>query len=234
MDPRSKLLLAVASIALGAVFAGFLLTPQKETSHLDPEIEAQNRAAAQGLAMREKKDHPVTPEQQAIADRQSATEAPQFDLPGLDGKNHSLGSLIGAKPLLIFFIEKNCPCCLGAKSYFEQMHKLYKDVANSVGIINAEATEADKWRTATKAEFLILMDPSLGVIKKFKADRGAYVTLVGKDGKILKQYAGYDEAMLQELSEKIASLTGVKPRKYNSVGAPDHLTSGCLFPEPGK
>ncbi|NNM81499.1 MAG: thioredoxin family protein [Burkholderiales bacterium] len=36
-------------------------------------------------------------------------KAPDFDLPGVDGKNHSLASCMGEKGLLVMFICNHCP-----------------------------------------------------------------------------------------------------------------------------
>lgn len=227
-----KIVLGVGAAGVGAIAASYLLTPQRGPSKLDPVIEAQNRAAAQGLLMRKKKDHPVTPEMQANAEGQESKSAPNFSLMGLDGKTYSLASLTGSKPLLIFFIEKECPCCLGAKEFFERLHLLYRAEVNSVGIINAQKDVAEKWRSSTKAVFPILLDPKLSAIKGFNAERGAYVTLVDRNGQILKQYAGYGADMLEELNERLAVLAGVKKRRLNTMGAPGHLTGGCVFPEP--
>ena len=232
MDMKLKVVLGLGSMATGAILAGYLLTPKRDDSKLDPAIEAQNRAAAVGLKMRKKVDHPVTPEMQAVADDQSLKPAPDFKLMGLDGQSHTLQSLTDGKPLLLFFIEKECPCCLGAKLYFERFYQLYPNEVNTVGIINTGKADADKWRQSTEAHFPILLDPDLKVIKAFKAERGAYVSLVAK-GKIVKQYAGYGEDMLQELNARLAALAGVKVRKYDSSQSPAHLTSGCVFPTEG-
>lgn len=231
MDIKLKVLLALVSISAGAILAGTLLVPERPATKLDPAIEAQNRAAVEGLKMRKKQEHPVTPEMQAVADNQSLKAAPDFKLVGLDGQSHTLASVADGKPLLVFFIEKECPCCLGAKVFFERFYDMYAEEVSTVGIINAGKEVAEKWKKSTQAHFPILMDPDLKTIKAFNAERGAYVSLIA-EGKIVKQYAGYGEAMLQELNARLARLAGIEPRKYDSSQSPEHLTSGCVFPEP--
>lgn len=224
-------------VALGVTLVAFALQGRPGTeipigSPLDPNLGVENAAAIKDLNLRQQGDHPVTPEMQAAATELSEGQAPPFDLLGTDGKRHTLASLTNGKPLLIFFVEKNCPCCLGAKYFVDKMLDLYPGVVNAVGIINADGEIAEAWERVTKPRFLVLQDPQQRVIRAYKAERGVYTTLVAPGGKIVKAYPGYSLDMLQELSGKIAKLAGVPAKEFVSRAAPKTLTSGCLFPEP--
>ncbi len=230
-----KLLWISLGIASLVTFAAFLIPAPKEgRPSLDPALVQSNQAALAQLNLRKQEEHPVTAEQQAAADEIHDKIAPDFTLPGEDGSSYSLGSLTKEKALMIFFVEKNCPCCLGAKYFVDRMQELYKDHLTTVAIINADRAEAGKWKQATMAEFPILLDPGLEVIKKYQATRGVYTTLVAPGGRIAAAYPGYGKQMLKDLGAEIAKLAGIEPRPYEAMAAPDELTSGCSFPEPEK
>lgn len=237
-SPQSDRRLTALWIAFGlvsTVVAGSFLIPhtsEPAKPALDPELLHANRKAVTQLNLRKQEDHPVTREQQLAADSLALQLAPDFDLPGIDGRDYSLKELTKDRPLLIFFIEKNCPCCLGAKYYVDRMQDLYASELNTVGIINAGQAEATKWKETTQAKFAVLKDPELKVIKAFGAERGVYTTLVAPGGKIAAAYPGYGKAMLADLGKKIAEIAGISPRPYKALAAPDRLTSGCKFPEP--
>ncbi len=52
--------------------------------------------------------------------------APDFDLPGVDGKRHTLASFAKAKVLVIVFTANHCPT---AQAYEERIEKLHADFA---------------------------------------------------------------------------------------------------------
>ena len=53
-------------------------------------------------------------------------QAPDFDLPGVDGKNYSLASFKPAKVLVVVFSCNHCPAVIGSQ---DRMIQLYKDYA---------------------------------------------------------------------------------------------------------
>jgi thiol-disulfide isomerase/thioredoxin len=55
----------------------------------------------------------------------SAPPAPDFDLPGIDGKRYTLASFAGAKVLVLVFTANHCPT---AQAYEERLEKLHADV----------------------------------------------------------------------------------------------------------
>jgi len=52
--------------------------------------------------------------------------APDFDLPGVDGSNHSLASFADAKILIVVFSCNHCPFVIGSE---DRMNELYADYA---------------------------------------------------------------------------------------------------------
>ena len=159
-------------------------------------------------------------------------DAPDFTLPATTGGQVSLDELAKGKPVLIFFVEKECPCCVGAKPFLERVRYKYEDVLNTVAIINADQPRADKWAKAVTALFPVLIDPELKVARAYKAERGAYTMLVSKSpSKIIKAYPGYSRSMLEDLGAAIAKESGVPLRPIDTDGAPEKMVTGCLFPQ---
>ena len=199
-------------------------------SPLDPNLGVEDGKAANSLPLRDQKDHPVTEEMTQAAKSLAATKAPEFSLPDGTGKLHTLASLQQGKPALIFFIEKECPCCLGAKFFVDRLAGIHKDTAVVFAVINATGETAEEWRQATRPKFLVLEDPDQVAISAYAAERGVYTVIVAPDGTINKAYPGYSRDAVDDMSRRLSRLAGVQERPYISPAAPERMTSGCLFP----
>lgn len=173
--------------------------------------------------------HPVTDEMQAAADALVGKQAPDFDLFNQDGEKRSLAQLIESGPLVIFFIEKDCPCCVEGRPHWDRVHAAYKDQVQFVGIINTDVEGARKWAQANEAGFDILADPTLTTIDALHARAALYTLVIGKDQRIVLQQPGYSQTALKELGDAIARAAGIAPRPLDTRGAPERMTSGCAF-----
>jgi len=72
---------------------------------------------------------------------QLGQKAPDFDLPGVDGRNHSLASFKDAKLLVVVFSCNHCPYVIGSE---ERMNKFFADYAPkgvAMVAINSNETE---------------------------------------------------------------------------------------------
>jgi hypothetical protein len=72
--------------------------------------------AVLAIAFTSRADEPPTLEIGAVA--------PSFDLPGVDGKNHSLADFQDAKALLVIFTCNHCPT---AQAYEDRIKALYAE-----------------------------------------------------------------------------------------------------------
>jgi peroxiredoxin len=67
--------------------------------------------------------------------------APQFDLPGVDGKNHSLGNSAGENGLLVMFICNHCPYVVAVADRLRDDMKALQDADIGVVAIMSNDTE---------------------------------------------------------------------------------------------
>ncbi|MCU0777525.1 MAG: redoxin domain-containing protein [Akkermansiaceae bacterium] len=62
--------------------------------------------------------------------------APDFSLPGIDGKTHTLADFSAAKVLCLIFTCNHCPGSVGAAPRMEQIHQDYKDKGVALVAVN--------------------------------------------------------------------------------------------------
>ena len=97
---------------LGVVLAPLALTSFTLVSH------AQGQAPARGRGIQPNLEHPIL---------SIGSPAPDFALPGVDGKTHKLSDYASAKILAIVFECNHCPV---SQLYESRIEKLYRDYKN--------------------------------------------------------------------------------------------------------
>ncbi len=217
---------AVALVTVGA----FVVAPGGGgRPALDPEPGIVDQAAADELGLRKQTDHLVDKQMLGQASGLVGKTAPVFSLPDSNGKTVSSESLKG-RPYLLYFIERECPCCLGAKVFVDDLARMYGDRVKVLAVINGDAAQAKTWIKATAPKFDLLCDPSLDTMRGFEAQRGVYSVLVDAEGRIDAVYPGYSFGALRSAGARMAELAGVEEVPYAPTLAPETMTSGCLFP----
>ena len=69
-------------------------------------------------------------------------KAPGFDLPGVDGKNHTLAEYADADILAVLFTCNHCPSAQGAESRVKKMVESYKDKSFQLVAISPNSADA--------------------------------------------------------------------------------------------
>jgi len=193
--------------------------------------EALERNAAGAILFRRKVEHPVSATAAAEAARQARAPAPAFEGKDADGRSLSLASLAATKPVLLYFIERECPCSRDAAVHLQRLQDAYGSSITVVGVINASAASAKEWQRQAKVTFPVLLDQFCEVTHAYKAERSAHTTLVAPGAGIAKAYPGYNVASLDDLNAQVAGLLGGAIKAVSTEGAPVKLTAGCTFPE---
>ena len=167
------------------------------------------------------------------------TKAPDFELPGTDGRTHSLKSLSDKKALVVIFSCNHCPY---VQAYEDRIIELQRDYAgkgvqvvaiNSNEDVNHPDDSFDnmvKRARDRKFNFLYLRDESQRVAKAYGATNTPHIFLF--DDKRGLRYTGKIDDNWQEpgkvkrryLREAIDAVLAGKP-----VAEPETFAIGCTI-----
>ena len=184
---------------------------------------------APSLNLRDKQEHPVTESMQLAVSKSAGKRAAPIEARDTLNRIFSLVSVNKSKPVLLYFIEAQCPCSVDATPFFNQLQQRFGTDAQIVGIINASPAGASKWSRKVGVKFPVIPDERGQIIRAYGAERSLYSTLIAPGGVISKSYAGYGKDMLQEVNAKIAGMTKNQIAKLDLTKAPKRLLSGCSF-----
>ncbi len=183
---------------------------------------------AAAIKFRDQQIHPVTQAMATTLEKQTGTVAPNFSYLAANGK--AAGSVSSTTvPIVLTFIEKECPCSKDAAVYFNRLQKALGNTVKVVGVINSNSRAAEAWRQESGAEYALCLDPDLKLIKTMRAERSVTTVLLDGSHHVVKTWAGYSKDMLAELSKSAAQLTGTAVGSLDTTGAPGVLVSGCVF-----
>jgi hypothetical protein len=113
--------------------------------------------------------------------------------------------------------------------FFHRLAGRYRDVAEFVGVIDADADAALAYATANKTPYRVLADPDRAIIDRLKVKTGGYVALLRPEGAIDTLWPGCSAAMMRELGRRVAELGAVAERSIDVAGMPGALTTGCPY-----
>jgi peroxiredoxin len=173
--------------------------------------------------------HRVTDQMVSQTERMATQPAPEFAAPGTDGKRHTLRDLLQGGPLLITFINVDCPCSVDAEPMFQAFANAYPGLT-VVGVVGASEAKTRAWSQKNHAGHLLLADPDFKIIHAYGAIASIYTVLVTPRGKIAKMWPGYWQDMMAEVSAKAADLLGVPAASLPPRLAPAEKAAGCAFP----
>lgn len=171
------------------------------------------------------KVRPVTTLQDQNAAEQVGKPVPPFKMESTLGKTVDYPAISDGKPVFIYFIQKECPCCVEAEPFISTLFEFYAGDAKFVGVINAGVAEGKTWAMKNEIGFPLLSDEKTAWIKAMKVESGVTMALVNPDGVIQKVWPGYSKPILTEIAQAL------NPKKEVPIfeNAPEKPTSGCRF-----
>ena len=211
----------IVTAAAVVAWAGFLWLASRE--------RAENPARASGPAKPDAQRHYVTAEQLvecgALADRRINA----FSAITHDGVRFTWPEAGGARPLVLFFIKRDCPCSVEFEPFFHRLEEQYRDTADFIGVIDSGAQGARAYAVANKVPYRVLADPDRSIIARFEAKHGGYVALLSGSGYVDALWPGCSAEMMSSLGRRIAVIGAKKERPIDCSGMPKVLTTGCPF-----
>ena len=166
-------------------------------------------------------------------------KAPDFSLPGVDGKNHSLKELAKHQALIVIFSCNHCPYVQAYEDRMIELQKIYGPQGVQIAAINSndaknypEDSFENMVRRARekKFNFLYLRDESQAVAKAYGATHTPHIFLFDQvralryTGKIDDNWKDPAQVKKRHLREALdAILVG------NPVTEPETFAIGCTI-----
>lgn len=159
-------------------------------------------------------------------DKSIGDTAPAWtDLPGTDGKKHSLGELSGKEVVVVAFTCNSCPYAVDYQQRFIDLAAKYSGDESKVAVvaINVNAVPADSFEKMkeraeeAKFNFLYLFDESQQIAKEYGAGRTPEFFVLNKDRQIVYMGAFDDSTKANDVKKHYvedaiaATLGGEKP-----------------------
>jgi peroxiredoxin len=173
--------------------------------------------------------HFVTPDQLVECGALAERRIEPFSAVAHDGARFAWPAAGGARPLVLVFIKRGCPCSVEFEPFFHRLEEQYRDAANFVGVIDADADLAREYAAANKVPYRVLADPDRAIVTRFEAKHGGYVALLGVDGHLDTLWPGCSAEMMRALGRRIAALRALAERPLDVSDMPKILTTGCPF-----
>lgn len=176
--------------------------------------------------------HPVTEPMWQKARAVAGRTAPNFTLPDQLGKSVTLSEECKRGPVVLVFTKDGCPCSVEAQPLFNDLSAANPGVT-FLGIIDGPQHVASKYKEDFRVPYRMLLAGDGAIFGSFDAKQSVYTTLIGQDGKVIKQWPGYNKAMIVELNEDLAKAANASAKPLDVSMAPDKLSSGCKFERAG-
>lgn len=136
---------------------------------------------------------------------EAGAQAPDFELPGVQGSVKL--SQVQGKVIYLDFWASWCGPCGESFPWMNAMQEKFKQKGLQVIAINLDAKNEDakKFLSEHKTQFTVLFDPKGTTPRQYGVKGMPTSFLISKDGKVLSQHKGFNEADRAELEQKILS-----------------------------
>jgi len=136
--------------------------------------------------------------------------APDFSLPGLDGTDWGLTAAAAGDPLLVAFIETDCPTCRLTIPYLKRLAEALGPNGDRVVAVSQDGGEETKELVeAYDVSFPVLLDVDLDVSRSYDPPSVPALFLVGRGGRIELSEVGFHKGDLNSAAEKMLSSLGL-------------------------
>jgi peroxiredoxin len=138
------------------------------------------------------------------ADALVGKDAPDFKLNGMDGKEVALSALKG-KVVVLDFWATWCPPCRASLPHLDKFYQENKEAGVQVFAVNQQEDKGkvQEFVEKTKLTVPVLLDLEGKAGNEYKANAIPETVVVGKDGKIVKVFIGFDPDSMPEELKKV-------------------------------
>jgi peroxiredoxin len=171
-------------------------------------------------------------------DKSIGDTAPAWtDLPGTDGKKHSLGELSGKEVVVVAFTCNSCPYAVDYQQRFIDLAAKYSGDESKVAVvaINVNAVPADSFEKMkeraeeAKFNFLYLFDESQQIAKEYGAGRTPEFFVLNKDRQIVYMGAFDDSTKPAEVKKHYVEDAIAATLSGEKVAVSETAPVGCAI-----
>jgi len=139
--------------------------------------------------------------------------APGFSLKGLDGKEYSLGALLGRGPVVAAFFKISCPVCQFTFPFLERIFKRYAgDAATFLGISQDDARSTKEFAAEYGVSFPMVMDEkAYPVSNAYGLTSVPTIFLIEPNGTVKVSSTGFDKKDLETIARELAEQRKIAP-----------------------
>ena len=140
-------------------------------------------------------------------------EAPSLNLPGTDGREHSLEQALASGPVLLAFFKVGCPTCQYAFPFIDRLHRQFHEHGAAVwGISQDDADSSRAFAGQYGVSFPVLIDAKpYPVSDLYGVSFTPTLFLVEGDRKIGLTGDGFSKRDLLDAQAKLARQFSVTP-----------------------
>ena len=139
------------------------------------------------------------------------SQAPDFSLTGIDGKEYRLSQALKEGPLLTVFVKTTCPACDLVMPYLKRLTEAYRRDGWQIWVVTQNPADASReFAERFGASFPVLVDQpeEWAVSRAWDPPATPTLFLVGRDGRVETVTWGFSKADLNEMAERIARHLG--------------------------
>jgi peroxiredoxin len=139
--------------------------------------------------------------------------APGFSLKGLDGKEYSLGALLGRGPVVAAFFKISCPVCQFTFPFLERIFKRYGgDAATFLGISQDDARSTKEFAAEYGITFPMALDADgYPVSNGYGLTNVPTIFLIETDGSVRVSSNGFDKKDLETIAKVMSERRKIAP-----------------------
>lgn len=141
-----------------------------------------------------------------MAHIEKGAAAPHFSLKALDGKQHSLASLIERGSVVLAFFKISCPVCQFTFPFLQRIADRFAGQSVSiVGVSQDDSRSTKEFNEEYGVKFLTLVDAAgFPASNAYGLTNVPTVFLIGPDSKVKVSSTGFDKAALEQIASELA------------------------------